>query len=70
MKLLVTQVASLIASCDTPLPMSVIKVLVPALVMGTKERNTMVKSSSEYALISVLKLRKGDTLLNVRKYKI
>jgi hypothetical protein len=34
--------------------------------MGTKERNTMVKSSSEYALISVLKLRKDDTLLNVR----
>ncbi|XP_062579849.1 stalled ribosome sensor GCN1-like, partial [Saccostrea cucullata] len=63
-KLLVTQVSSLIASDDTPLPMSAIKVLVPALVMGTKEKNTMVKSSSEYALISVLKLRKGDTLLN------
>nr|XP_022338883.1 eIF-2-alpha kinase activator GCN1-like [Crassostrea virginica] len=62
-KLIVTQVSSLIASCDQPLPLSAVKILVPALVMGTKEKNSMVKSSSEYALISVLKLREGDAVL-------
>uniref|UniRef100_A0A8W8K250 TOG domain-containing protein n=2 Tax=Magallana gigas TaxID=29159 RepID=A0A8W8K250_MAGGI len=62
-KLIVTQVTCLIASSKTPLPMPVIKILIPALVMGTKEKNSMVKSSSEYAIISVLKLREGDALL-------
>lgn len=66
MKLIVTQVSSLIASCDQPLPLSAVKILVPALVMGTKEKNSMVKSSSEYALISVLKLREGDAVLKVK----
>lgn len=48
--------------------MPVIKILVPALVMGTKEKNSMVKSSSEYAIISVLKLREGDALLKVSEF--
>jgi len=34
--------------------------LVPALVMGTKEKNSIVRSCSEAALVSVLKLRSGE----------
>ncbi|CAL1534334.1 unnamed protein product [Lymnaea stagnalis] len=36
--------------------------LVPALVMGTKEKNSMVKSSCEGALVHLLRLRTGDQL--------
>ncbi|XP_059138605.1 stalled ribosome sensor GCN1-like isoform X2 [Physella acuta] len=36
--------------------------LVPALVMGTKEKNSMVKSSCESALVQLLKLRRGEQL--------
>lgn len=46
---------------DTPLPLPFMKSLVPLLVNGTKEKNTMVKTGSEQALICVLRLRKeGD----------
>jgi hypothetical protein len=46
---------------ETPLPTSFLKTLVPLLVNGTKEKNTMVKTGSEQALICVLRLRKeGD----------
>jgi hypothetical protein len=33
--------------------------------MGTKEKNTLVKSNSEYAVVSILKLRKDETILKV-----
>ncbi|XP_055861350.1 eIF-2-alpha kinase activator GCN1-like [Biomphalaria glabrata] len=36
--------------------------LVPALVMGTKEKNSIVKSCCESALVQLLKLRKGEQL--------
>ncbi|XP_033149137.1 eIF-2-alpha kinase activator GCN1 [Drosophila busckii] len=39
----------------------VMKTLVPTLVNGTKEKNGYVKSNSELALISILRLRSDDT---------
>ncbi|XP_076452806.1 stalled ribosome sensor GCN1-like [Babylonia areolata] len=38
----------------------VLRVVVPALVMGTKEKNTMVRAASESALVTLLRLRHGD----------
>ncbi|CAG9808270.1 unnamed protein product [Chironomus riparius] len=37
-----------------------LKALIPMLVNGTKEKNGYVKSNSEIALISILRLRNGD----------
>ncbi|KAF5292015.1 hypothetical protein FQA39_LY14132 [Lamprigera yunnana] len=37
-----------------------LKLLLPALVNGTKEKNSYVKANSEIALISVLRLKEGD----------
>lgn len=44
-------------SLEKRLPIPLMKSLVPLLVNGTKEKNTMVKSYSEHALVSVLRLR-------------
>ncbi|CAG0904541.1 unnamed protein product, partial [Cyprideis torosa] len=44
------------------LPPPYLRALVPALVNGTKEKNTIVRSSSESALVEVLWLRHGDDL--------
>ena len=43
----------------------VLRVLVPALVMGTKEKNTMVRAASESAIVMLLGLRHGDQLYQV-----
>lgn len=43
-----------------PLPNSVLKSLVPSLVMGTKEKNTVVKGNSEYGLLALLHLQDGE----------
>lgn len=65
-KQLIGQLVSFISSSvDGPLNPPISKMLIPSLVMGTKERNTLVKSNSEYALISLLQLREGDTYLKV-----
>lgn len=40
--------------------MNLMKCLVPLLVNGTKEKNTMVKAYSEHALVSVLRLREAE----------
>jgi len=48
------------------LPLDVVKLLVPMLVMGTKEKNAAVKSFSEQALVSLLRLRQDDSVLTVR----
>ncbi|KAH8265984.1 hypothetical protein KR038_007114, partial [Drosophila bunnanda] len=43
--------------------LDVLKCLVPMLVNGTKEKNGYVKSNSELALISILRLRTDDSTL-------
>ena len=48
------------------LSLDAVKTLVPMLVMGTKEKNAAVKSYSEHALISLLRLRDNDATLTVR----
>ena len=45
--------------------MDVVRALVPMLVMGSKEKNAAVKSYSEQALVSLLRLRQDDSMLNV-----
>ena len=47
------------------LPRETLRLLVPALVMGTKEKNTMVKVASEQAIVVLLRLRRQETLLEV-----
>lgn len=68
-KQLVTQVITYLANtASKELSAACIKVLVPPLVMGTKEKNTIVKSNSEFALVAVLRLRQGDAVLSVSIY--
>lgn len=45
-----------------------LKLLLPMLVNGTKEKNGYVKANSEIALIAVLRLKEGEEMYNVRKY--
>lgn len=61
-KQVVTQIIPHLASVG-PLKEEIVKLLIPPLVMGTKEKNTLVKSNSEYAVVSVLQLRKDETIL-------
>lgn len=42
------------------LPVEVAKPLMPMLVNGTKEKNQVVRSSAEMALVAMLQLREGD----------
>lgn len=50
-------------SAGKPLPLLFLKALVPLLVNGTKEKNSIVKACSEQALVSVLRLRFEDDLV-------
>ncbi|XP_047737876.1 eIF-2-alpha kinase activator GCN1 isoform X2 [Hyalella azteca] len=43
------------------LPLDAAKFLVPALVNGTKEKNQVVKSAAEMALIAMLLMKEGDS---------
>lgn len=61
-KQLVARVCSVLGGRDNLAP-EFLKASVPMLVNGTKEKNTYVKANSEISLVVVLKLRKGDTLL-------
>ncbi len=66
-KQLVTQVVTYVAkSMDQPLDGTLIKSFTPMLVMGTKEKNTVVRSHSESALIALLRLRHGEDTLKVQ----
>lgn len=42
------------------LPIEVAKPLLPMLVNGTKEKNQVVRSSAEMALVAILQLKEGD----------
>lgn len=46
-------------------PAYAMKAFVPHLVNGTKEKNTIVKSNSEYALVALLRLRENDNTVQV-----
>ncbi|XP_055340770.1 eIF-2-alpha kinase activator GCN1-like isoform X2 [Paramacrobiotus metropolitanus] len=62
-KQLVAHICSHLALvCEQPLDISELKILVPQLVNGTKEKNTAVRYDSEMALADVLALRKDETL--------
>jgi len=64
-KQLAAQVVTFITKGTTSaLDMSVIVSLVPMLVNGTKEKNTVVRTSSETALVSLLRMRHGDDTLH------
>ena len=41
------------------------KVWIPILINGAKEKNSAVKAASEYALITLLKLRQTDDVYKV-----
>ena len=48
-----------------PLDSTLLKVIVPALLATSKEKNTTVKSAAESALLYVLRLRDGESTLQV-----
>lgn len=67
-KQLVAQICSHLAyASDGPLDVSDLKLLVPQIVNGTKEKNTAVRYDSEMALADVLHLRKDDSVFEVRE---
>lgn len=45
-----------------------LRLLLPTLVNGTKEKNMCVKANSELALIAVLRLKEGDAVYQVEIY--
>jgi hypothetical protein len=47
------------------IPKDLLKYVLPTLVNGTKEKNSMVRASCESALVYLLHLRDGDTTMNV-----
>ena len=46
---------------------STAKVWIPTLILGTKEKNSAVKAFSEYALITLLQLRRSDEVYKVSR---
>ena len=59
-QVLVAQISSHLAHCQPGLlPHTLLKTILPMLVNGTMEKNSMVKSCSETALVDVLLMRKG-----------
>ena len=72
-KVLVANVINYVAKSrdsTSALDVDIVKTLVPVLVNGTKEKNTLVRSSSEWALVSLLRLRHGDELFQVQTHYI
>lgn len=61
-KQLLARVCSMLAKTVPPQQMApeLLRLLIPMLVNGTKEKNSYVKANSEFALVSVLRLRQGD----------
>lgn len=66
-KQLVGQVIQCVAH-EVDLPVSMAKPLIPMLVNGTKEKNTVVRANSEFALITLLKIineERSDTFIKM-----
>ncbi|XP_049938173.1 eIF-2-alpha kinase activator GCN1 [Schistocerca serialis cubense] len=63
-KQLLAKVCSSLAKNVPPQQMApeFLKLIIPMLVNGTKEKNSYVKANSEFALVSVLRLRHGDEM--------
>ena len=47
-------------------PLDIAKSLTIMLIMGTKEKNTLVRSNSESALARLLRVREDSTMMQVR----
>ena len=62
--------SNLALAAPDPLDISELKLIVPQIVNGTKEKNSAVRHDSEVALADVLALRKDDSLLEVRHFTI
>lgn len=62
-KMAAAQMINYIGVETTVLPQSFINTLVVVLVSNTKDKNTAVQADSEWALLSLLKMRENDTRL-------
>ncbi|XP_010778394.1 translational activator GCN1-like, partial [Notothenia coriiceps] len=52
---------------ETPsMEASLIKPLLKSLLDNTKDKNTSVRAQSEYTIVNLLRLRQGDTTMQVR----
>ena len=47
---------------------ALLKLLIPALLSTTREKNTSVRGAAESAIVSVIRLREGEDTLQVRLY--
>ncbi|KAK8719800.1 hypothetical protein OTU49_013768 [Cherax quadricarinatus] len=56
---------SLAAANGSLLPIDVARPLIPMLINGTREKNQVVRSSAEMALIALLQLKEGDQGIQV-----
>ncbi|XP_066998088.2 stalled ribosome sensor GCN1 [Anabrus simplex] len=63
-KQLMARICSFLAKTVPPQQMAseLLRLLIPMLVNGTKEKNSYVKANSEFALVYVLRLRHGDEM--------
>ena len=69
MKQLSVQLISYLAtSVSKPLDSSLLKIFIPMLINGTKERAPSVRISSEIALVHLLSLNKNESILDVSLY--
>ncbi len=58
-------VTHLAANSEKALDSSLLKVFIPMLVNGTKERSTLVRSSSEVALVYLLHINRAESIVEV-----